>query len=74
MNTDQMIGNWEQIKGEAKRQWGKLTDDSFTEIDGDREKLSGNIQNAYGIAKEEADRQVSRWEEDCRKRNSAMAS
>ena len=62
MNWDRVQGNWKQIKGRAKVQWGKLTDDDFDVIDGRREQLAGKIQERYGIAKDEAERQVSEWE------------
>jgi uncharacterized protein YjbJ (UPF0337 family) len=71
MNQDRIAGNWLQLKGEAKRQWGKLTDDTLTEIDGSREKLAGKIQESYGVAKEDADRQIRRWEEETRKQHKA---
>jgi uncharacterized protein YjbJ (UPF0337 family) len=71
MNQDQIEGNWQQIKGEAKRQWGKLTDDTLAQIDGNREKLAGKIQEAYGVAKEDADQQIRRWEEEARKHRAA---
>lgn len=58
MNKDQVAGNWKQFKGKIKEQWGKLTDDDLTVLEGDREQLAGRIQERYGIAKEEADRQV----------------
>lgn len=62
MNWDQIKGNWKQVKGEAKAQWGKLTDDELAEIDGHREKLVGKVQEAYGIAKDEAEKQVDEWQ------------
>lgn len=62
MNNDQLIGNWKQFKGEVKRQWGKLTDDQLDVINGNRDKLEGKIQEAYGIAKDEAAKQVREWE------------
>ena len=62
MNRDQLEGNWKQLKGSAKEQWGRLTDDELDQIDGKREKLVGRIQERYGIAKDEAERQVSSWE------------
>ena len=62
MNWDQIKGNWKQIKGEAKQQWGKLTDDDLTRAEGDRDILVGRIQERYGIARDEAERQVSDWE------------
>lgn len=71
MNKDQIIGNWEQLKGNVRKQWGKLTDDAVLEIKGDRQKLSGKIQEAYGVAKEEAEKQIERWEEESRRNNAA---
>ena len=52
MNWDRIEGNWKQFKGNAKRQWGKLTDDQLDVIAGKRDYLSGKIQEAYGITKE----------------------
>jgi uncharacterized protein YjbJ (UPF0337 family) len=62
MNWDRVEGNWKQITGKVKQQWGKLTDDSLTEVNGRRDQLVGKIQEAYGISKDEADRQVRDWE------------
>jgi len=61
MNWDQIKGNWKQMKGEAKRQWGNLTDDDLDRAEGDRDKLVGRIQERYGIARDEAERQVDDW-------------
>ena len=61
MNKDQVAGNWKQVKGKIKEEWGKLTDDDLTILEGDREQLAGRIQERYGIAKEEADRQVQKF-------------
>ena len=58
MNWDQVKGNWKQFTGHVKSEWGDLTDDEITEAEGDREKLEGRIQERYGVAKEEASRQV----------------
>ncbi|MDP1788943.1 MAG: CsbD family protein [Methylibium sp.] len=62
MNWDRIEGNWKQLKGKAKEQWGKLTDDDFDVIAGRRDQLAGKIQERYGVAKEEAEKQVSSWE------------
>jgi len=61
MNWDQVEGKWKQIKGSAKDQWGKLTDDDLDQAAGKRDKLVGKIQERYGIAKEEAEKQVDEW-------------
>ncbi|MFV2053506.1 CsbD family protein [Aliiroseovarius sp. YM-037] len=66
MNLDELKGNWKQIKGAAKQQWGELTDDELTEAEGDRERLIGLVQERYGKAREEAEREV----DDFLKRNS----
>ena len=62
MNSDRIEGNWKQIKGKVKEQWGKLTDDVLDQLDGKREQLAGRIQEAYGISRDEADRQLKEWE------------
>jgi uncharacterized protein YjbJ (UPF0337 family) len=58
MNKDQAAGSWKELKGKLKQQWGKLTDDDFTVLEGSADELSGRIQKRYGIAKEEAEKQV----------------
>jgi uncharacterized protein YjbJ (UPF0337 family) len=62
MNWDRIEGNWRQLKGKAKEQWGKLTDDQFDTIAGKRDQLVGRIQESYGISQDEADKQVRDWE------------
>ena len=62
MNWDRIQGNWREFKGKAKQQWGKLTDDDLDIVDGKREELAGKIQNRYGIAKDEAERQIDEWQ------------
>jgi uncharacterized protein YjbJ (UPF0337 family) len=62
VNWEQTKGKWNQVKGVVKKQWGKLTDDDLTLIAGQRDQLVGKIQERYGIAKEEADKQVKTWE------------
>lgn len=62
MNWDRVKGNWKQVAGKAKEQWGQLTDDDLTVVDGRREQLSGKIQERYGLAKDEAERQIGEWE------------
>ena len=62
MNWDRIQGNWKQMKGELKTQWGKLTDDEFDMIAGQRDKLVGKIQERYGCSRDDADAQVRKWE------------
>ena len=58
MNWDQIEGKWKQAGGRIKEKWGKLTDDDLQVIAGKRDQLIGKIQERYGIAKEDAARQV----------------
>jgi uncharacterized protein YjbJ (UPF0337 family) len=62
MNHDQIEGNWKQVKGRVKEQWGKLTDDDLDVIAGKRDQLLGRIQERHGIAKSEAEEQVRHFE------------
>ena len=55
-------GNWVEFKGKVKEQWGKLTDDDLTQIQGQREQLVGRIQALYGISVEQANKEVTDWE------------
>lgn len=66
MNNDTVKGNWKQFKGSIKEKWGKLTDDDMDVIAGKRDQLIGKIQERSGIAKEEAEKQVSEWERENR--------
>jgi uncharacterized protein YjbJ (UPF0337 family) len=58
MNSDRTAGQWKQIKGSIKEQWGKLTDDDLTQLEGHSDQLAGRLQERYGLAREEAERQA----------------
>lgn len=62
MNWDQIQGSWKQFRGQVKQQWGKLTDDDLDYISGKREELVGRLQKRYGIARDEAERQVEEFQ------------
>ena len=64
MNWDIVEGNWKQFKGKVKAQWGNLTDDQLDVIAGKRDQLAGKIQEAYGITKDEAEKQIKRFEDN----------
>ena len=61
MNWDQMEGKWKQMKGAVKEKWAKLTDDDFQLIAGKRDKLVGRLQERYGIARDEAEKEADQW-------------
>jgi uncharacterized protein YjbJ (UPF0337 family) len=62
MNWDRVQGNWKHLKGSVREKWSKLTDDHLNAINGRREILAGKLQEAYGIGKEEAERQIGDWQ------------
>jgi uncharacterized protein YjbJ (UPF0337 family) len=68
MNEDVLKGQWKQLVGSVKQQWGKLTDDELTEIDGNREKLLGKLQERYGYARNEAEQELETYLETQRSR------
>ena len=61
MNWDIIEGKWKQLKGSAKENWGKLTDDELDQAAGNRDTLVGKIQEKYGVARDEAEKQVDEW-------------
>ena len=61
MDWNRFEGNWKQLKGKVKEQWGNLTDDDLTAIGGKRDQLEGKIQERYGIEKDAARRQIDEW-------------
>lgn len=61
MNTDQLSGNWKQIRGKVQEQWGRLTNDDLDTIAGKREQLVGKVQTAYGKSRQAAEEEVSQF-------------
>jgi len=61
MDWDRIQGNWKQFTGKVKEQWGQLTDDDLTAINGQRDQLEGKIQERYGLAKDKAREAVDEW-------------
>ena len=61
MNEDRIKGQWKQLTGKLKAQWGKLTDDDLTVAEGNSEYLAGKLQERYGVARDEAKKQVEEF-------------
>lgn len=62
MNWERLEGHWKRLAGRAQEQWGKLTNDDIAVIASHRDQLTGKVQERYGVARDEAERQVARWE------------
>lgn len=52
MNWDRIEGNWIKIKGNVIEQWDDLTED----------QLVSRVQETYGIADDEAERELTDWQ------------
>ncbi len=61
MNKDTFEGKWKELRGDVRKQWGKLTNDDVEKIAGSYEQLVGKIQQKYAVAKDEAKKMVERW-------------
>jgi uncharacterized protein YjbJ (UPF0337 family) len=61
MNSDEVAGKWKQIKGKVREKWGDLTDDDLQRAAGGREQFVGLLQERYGMAKEQAEKQVDEF-------------
>ncbi|WP_411837211.1 CsbD family protein [Paracoccus sp. ME4] len=64
MNWDIIQGKWKQLKGATKVKWGELTDDELDQIDGNKDKLAGKLQEKYGWTKDQADREIDDYYRD----------
>ena len=73
MNEDIIKGEWKEVKGSIQKKWGKLTNDDLDQINGDRTKLAGKIQKAYGLQRDEVEKQVKAWEDTKDKENRTAA-
>src|SRR5262249_693036 len=61
MDWNRLEGNWKQFRGSVKEKWGRLTDDDLDVINGRQEQLGGKIQERYGLAKDQAKKDVDAW-------------
>ena len=61
MDWNRVEGNWKQFKGQVKEKWGRLTDDDLDVINGRQDQLEGKIQERYGLAKDQAKKDVDTW-------------
>jgi len=51
--SDKMKGNWNQIKGKLKEEYGELTDDDLTYEEGKEDQFIGHLQKKLGKTKDE---------------------
>ncbi len=61
MQTHVLKGRWKQVRGKAKQEWGKLTDDDLDRIAGQWDRLVGMLQEKYGYSREQVEEQVEKF-------------
>lgn len=59
MNWDIIEGKWDQAKGTIKKKWGELTDDEITQMNGERDKVAGKLQEKFGWTRDQAERELT---------------
>lgn len=72
MNWDEIEGTWETFKGKIKQQWGKLTDDDLMQVKGKRDVLLGKIQQKYGYAKDQTEKELDSFLKSCSTKQDAQ--
>jgi uncharacterized protein YjbJ (UPF0337 family) len=65
MNWDTIKGKWKELSGKVKEKWGKLTDDDVRVVGGQKDQLIGRLQQRYGYAKDQAEREVEDFSRSC---------
>ena len=61
MNWDIIEGKWKQLRGDIQSEWGRLTGDEIDQVEGDRGRFVGLVQERYGIAKADAEAQIDKF-------------
>lgn len=59
--NDVLQGKWHELKGQARQQWAKLTDDDVARMSGKSEELAGVLQQRYGYGKAQAENEIHDW-------------
>jgi len=59
MNTTELKGNWDEIKGKLKQKYAQLTDDDLMFAEGKQDELYGKLQQKLGKSKDEIHKIIS---------------
>jgi uncharacterized protein YjbJ (UPF0337 family) len=61
MNKDILAGNWKQVRGQIKNEWGEFTNDELDQISGQFDMLVGKLQEKYGYNRMEAENELNKF-------------
>ena len=61
LNQDILAGQWKQVRGQVRQNWGMLTDDDLDRISGRFEEIVGLVQERYGYARAKAEQEVTQF-------------
>jgi uncharacterized protein YjbJ (UPF0337 family) len=64
MNDDMLVARWQEVCGQTRKYWGKLTDDDLAGIGGNAARLADALQERYGYTRWHAESQSNRWMRD----------
>ncbi len=64
MNQNQFTGKWKQLRGQIRVKWGQITENELDQIAGNFDMLVGKIQERYGGAREEIEREIEALTKD----------
>jgi uncharacterized protein YjbJ (UPF0337 family) len=59
MTWYQIAGDWQEFTSMVKEEWDKLTDDDLTTFGGQSDQLAGILQQKYGYAREQAEKEIN---------------
>jgi uncharacterized protein YjbJ (UPF0337 family) len=63
MNREEMAGKWQQAKGMARQQWGRVTGNYVGVVAGLRERILGKTRAAHAVKQQADEQQLAEWRE-----------
>jgi uncharacterized protein YjbJ (UPF0337 family) len=63
MNWERIAGRWQQAKGLARQQWGRVTGNYVGVVAGLRERSLGKARAVHGVTQEAHEQQLAEWRE-----------